>query len=108
MPAHPVSRLVRFALAVGTNVIFDHLGYRRPTVLHPCVDRDGRAGWLPCRVLPGPGQALTFPSRMLRIAGQYADGVVLWMASAAAIKSTVSLLVDERRTGADDVSCRAG
>ena len=34
MPAHPVSRLVRFTLAVGTNVIFDHLGYRRPTV-HP-------------------------------------------------------------------------
>ena len=34
MPVHPVSRLVRFALAVGTNVIFDHLGYRRPTV-HP-------------------------------------------------------------------------
>ncbi len=32
MPAHPVSRLVRFTLAVGTNVIFDHLGYRRPTV----------------------------------------------------------------------------
>jgi len=45
---------------------------------------------------------------MLQIAGQYADGVVLWMASAAAIKSTVALLVDERRTGADDVSCRAG
>ena len=34
MPAHPVSRLVRFTLAVATNVIFDHLGYRRPTV-HP-------------------------------------------------------------------------
>jgi hypothetical protein len=34
MPAHPVSRLVRFTLAVGTNVIFDHLGHRRPTV-HP-------------------------------------------------------------------------
>ena len=34
MPAHPVSRLVRFTLVVGTNVIFDHLGYRRPTV-HP-------------------------------------------------------------------------
>ncbi len=34
MPAHPVSRLVRFTLAVGTNVIFDHLGDRRPTV-HP-------------------------------------------------------------------------
>ena len=34
MPAHPVSRLVRFTLAVGTNVIFDHLGYRRPTA-HP-------------------------------------------------------------------------
>ena len=32
MPAHPVSRLVRFTLAVGTNVLFDHLGYRRPTV----------------------------------------------------------------------------
>ena len=32
MPAHPVSRLVRFTLAVGTNVILDHLGYRRPTV----------------------------------------------------------------------------
>ena len=34
MPVHPVSRLVRFTFAVGTNVIFDHLGYRRPTV-HP-------------------------------------------------------------------------
>jgi hypothetical protein len=34
MPAHPVSRLVRFTLTVGTNVLFDHLGYRRPTV-HP-------------------------------------------------------------------------
>ena len=34
MPAHPVSGLVRFTLTVGTNVIFDHLGYRRPTV-HP-------------------------------------------------------------------------
>ena len=34
MPAHPVSRLVRFTLAVGTNVLFDHLGYRRPTA-HP-------------------------------------------------------------------------
>ena len=32
MPAHRVSRLVRLTLAVGTNVIFDHLGYRRPTV----------------------------------------------------------------------------
>jgi len=32
MPAHPVSRLVRFTLAVGTNVIFDHLGYRRHRV----------------------------------------------------------------------------
>ena len=32
MPAHPVSRLVRFTFAVGTNVLFDHLGYRRPTV----------------------------------------------------------------------------
>jgi len=34
MPAHPVSRLVRITLTVGANVIFDHLGYRRPTV-HP-------------------------------------------------------------------------
>ena len=25
MPVHPVSRLARFTLAVGTNVIFDHL-----------------------------------------------------------------------------------
>ena len=33
MPAHPVSRLVRFTLAVGTNVIVD-LGHMRPTV-HP-------------------------------------------------------------------------
>ncbi len=32
MPARRVSQLVRFTLAVGTNVIFDHLGYRRPTV----------------------------------------------------------------------------
>jgi hypothetical protein len=31
MPAHPVSRLVRFTLAVGTSVILDHLGYGRPT-----------------------------------------------------------------------------
>jgi|SRR6185312_9631810 hypothetical protein len=31
MPAHPVSRLVRFTLAVNTNVIFDHFGHRRPT-----------------------------------------------------------------------------
>ena len=34
MPSHPVSQPVRFTLADGTNVIFDHLGYRRPTV-HP-------------------------------------------------------------------------
>ena len=34
MPAHPVSRLVRFTLAVGTNVLFDHLGCRRPAA-HP-------------------------------------------------------------------------
>jgi hypothetical protein len=33
MPAHPVSRLVRLTLAVGTNVILD-LGHMRPTV-HP-------------------------------------------------------------------------
>ena len=35
MPAHPVSRLVRFTLAVGANVIFDHLGYRRRPTVHP-------------------------------------------------------------------------
>ena len=36
MPAHPVSRLVRFTLAVGTNVPFDHLaiGDLQPT---PCT-----------------------------------------------------------------------
>ena len=32
MPAHPVSRLVRFTLAVGANVILDRLGYRRHRV----------------------------------------------------------------------------
>ena len=31
MPAQPASRPLRLTLAVGTNVIFDHLGYRRPT-----------------------------------------------------------------------------
>ena len=47
MPAHPVSRLVRFTLAVGTNGIFDHLGYRRPTA-HPVrVIEARRAGCLP-------------------------------------------------------------
>ena len=35
MSAHPVSRLVRFTLAVGANVIFDHLGYRRRPTVHP-------------------------------------------------------------------------
>ena len=100
MPAHPVSRLVRFTLAVGTNVIFDHLGYRRPTV-HP-VRVIEAVELVACHV----GRYLA--QGMLRIAGHYADGVVLWMASASANKSTVSLLVDERRTGADDVSCRAG
>ena len=34
MPAHPMSRPVRFTLAVGTNVIFGHLGHGLPTV-HP-------------------------------------------------------------------------
>ena len=106
MPTHPVSRQVRFTLADGTNVIFDHLGYRRPTV-HPCVIES--SSWMPATSgVTWPRPSANLPSRMLRIAGQYADGVVLWIASAAAIKSTVSLLVDERRTGADDVSCRAG
>jgi hypothetical protein len=47
MPRTPVSRLVRFTLADGTSVIFDHLGYRRPTV-HPVrVNRGRRDGCLP-------------------------------------------------------------
>ena len=46
MPAHPVSRLVRFTLAVGTNVIFDHLlkaAYSPPRAR----DRGRRGGCLP-------------------------------------------------------------
>ena len=67
MPAHPVSRLVRFTPTVGTSAIFGHLVYRRPTV-HPVrmvdavellachvfnlADRDGQSVymemWAPC------------------------------------------------------------
>ena len=56
MPAHPVSRLVRFTLAVGTNVIFDHLGYRRPTV-HPVRESrppPGAPEWAICGLVPQP------------------------------------------------------
>ena len=81
-------------------LVFSHLGYRRPTAQPRCVIEAFKL--VGCHV----GRYLA--QGMLRIAGHYADGVVLWMASASANKSTVSLLVDQRRTGADDVSCRAG
>ena len=52
MPAHPVSRLVRFTLAVGTNVIFDHLaiGGLQPT---PCA-WSRPSSWLPATSSTSP------------------------------------------------------
>ena len=56
MPAHPVSRLVGFTLAVGTSVIIDHLGDRRPTV-HPVRESrppPGAPEWAICGVCREP------------------------------------------------------
>ena len=38
MRAHPVSRIIRFTLAVGTNVIFDHLAIGGPPGAREAVE----------------------------------------------------------------------
>jgi hypothetical protein len=106
MPRTPVSRLVRFTLADGTSVIFDHLGYRRPTV-HPRARESRSSRWLPATPSTSPNRPPAPHLRRCRAlpssaAGRPSRRLWVWPLCAGARRDYAPGLCDRQRLAMSD------